>query len=1009
MKKLEENFKFNHEEYVSIYKLAEMIGKDPKGLMKESSRERFILYLNNLPKGTIKMVTLDNSIITEVEYPSVKTLYSRSSVQQFLKNYTRKTDILRLMNLKYIGIQQLLLDNSIPEFKLGLKREMIFYPNNMTEKYYYPIDFEQYMNIFEIGSCKFGKKPSDDRFFRGLKKQISELPEGMIKKIRLDLAYKDTRINRFIKEVFSRDDVERFFSNYILKNDAFKDIMNYGSLYSIRKYFKKLGVHEITLGGNINVFILKSDYRKLKKLCTAITSTSNISAIRIYADIFNYLTIDEVMKILNLSKYATLKLIVSKRIIVDDEYNKQKLFNKDDINKIYGEQVKLLQEYKCKYYTYSEIKEKYDCQFAKRVIGKDEELRRPIDRKRVPIILRGHLGSSSKICYNILQVDGLWHDYNIFEKMNSITIEDPFEDFIYKVEHTLKIEYSSEQKKTKELWYQYTLKIFENTKISDKARITFMVNQYARNTEEIFNIFKKEIYTYRAEEVNQLYLNSRSGIPRSHQSEFYYFLKQLMLSFRADELPLPFTGDELNNPFEYEKIKDIDTSIYSVEEYHALYEHVNRVEYHKQKAINSVRMFYENNTKYNHYDSCWLYILIQLTNNWRHSTVITQIPRINLSFTQIKSMEWLVHNDPSLEDANSIIYQIGRYVTNINKTDVSAEGIFNIGQPLKIAFAIAISICEFRAQESIQKDADLINLSGNLLSKCNPHKEFFKDFISGFKFENRKMNRTLSTLIWSVLRHLGGGVTEAKVSRSHLREETTINHYIKLTDKQVEHLILEMFERNQFGYVTQMLTNILFGTEADKSVETRKMVAINNNFGDVIKIEATAGLINKLAIDKQEVIQYLQGFSLEEIHIKYNQMLAGNLPSKKKYFQCIYSKCMLEVDYFEPPCDGCAASIINVYALSNIMDNYVYYMKKVIKEFDKVVEGEKNKLANHLYLIHAVVEQARMMFGRDVVDGFVEGKTGYLKVLGSLLTPKKLKQYRTCGVIKGGKTNGTND
>lgn len=91
------------------------------------------------------------------------------------------------------------------------------------------------------------------------------------------------------------------------------------------------------------------------------------------------------------------------------------------------------------------------------------------------------------------------------------------------------------------------------------------------------------------------------------------------------------------------------------------------------------------------------------------------------------------------------------------------------------------------------------------------------------------------------------------------------------------------------------------------------------------------------------------------------------------------------------------------------MDNYVYYMKKVIKDFDNVVEGEKNKLANHLYLIHGVVEQARIKFGRDAVDGFVEGKTERLKVLGSQLTPKKLKQYRTCGDEKVVKLIGTSD
>lgn len=67
------------------------------------------------------------------------------------------------------------------------------------------------------------------------------------------------------------------------------------------------------------------------------------------------------------------------------------------------------------------------------------------------------------------------------------------------------------------------------------------------------------------------------------------------------------------------------------------------------------------------------------------------------------------------------------------------------------------------------------------------------------------MNRTLTTLIWSVLRSLNA----ARVSRSHFNENSTM-HYIKLDEKQLTHLIEQIFERNSFGYITQLLTNKLF-------------------------------------------------------------------------------------------------------------------------------------------------------------------------------------------------------
>src|SRR5699024_11291739 len=119
--------------------------------------------------------------------------------------------------------------------------------------------------------------------------------------------------------------------------------------------------------------------------------------------------------------------------------------------------------------------------------------------------------------------------------------------------------------------------------------------------------------------------------------------------------------------------------------------------------------------------------------------ILSQIPRIDLSTTSIENLEWLKRNDPSVEDANNIIYQISRYVTKINKTDVSAEGIFTIGELLKVAFATAISICEFRRRATLDSSSTLIDLSGHLVKKYNPHKDFFSEFTNGFKFENRKM------------------------------------------------------------------------------------------------------------------------------------------------------------------------------------------------------------------------------------------------------------------------------
>ena len=93
--------------------------------------------------------------------------------------------------------------------------------------------------------------------------------------------------------------------------------------------------------------------------------------------------------------------------------------------------------------------------------------------------------------------------------------------------------------------------------------------------------------------------------------------------------------------------------------------------------------------------------------------------------------------------------------------------------------------------------------------------------------------------------------------------------------------------------------------------------------------------------------------------------------------------------------------MINVYALENIMDNYIFMMEKISTEFDSATIGEKQKLANQFFLLHNVVDQARSKFGRGIVDGFVEGRTERIKDLGLDLSTKGLKEFRTSGILGG--------
>lgn len=998
---------FNGKEYISIYEFKEKIGRESNALKNETHISRFKKYLSNLPIGMIEKITLDKCQEITLGYPRGKEAYSVNSINKFLEDNIRKSDVLNLLGGNSFRMRHLTVQYSIPIYILGKTHELMFYPKHLIDKALCPYDKDKYMDIYELAEKWFNKSFKNKKFIFQLKTSINKLPNGIISKFKLkNKHYFGDSIKR-IEEVYSREDIEKFFCDYVLKEKAYKEIKNSASIGTIRKNFNKLTPKTIILGGNSDVFILRSDFEKLKIFSQTLAKNDDNKSYKedaeVIAQILGCYTFNKAKDILKLTDTNFKKLIKEKGLIHSGAVYGISLFEKAYIDKLFEEQQQLLCKCRSKYYIISEIKEKYGCIFAKHINGSQNDLRRPVTKLDFPIILRGNLNYHSRKLFIKSEIDSLWDDYKLFNDLNSVILDDPFNDFIYKVENVLKIEYGESHFNTKNLWYQYIKKLLYETKMTDKARITFTVNQLAKNTVIIFSAFKREIYSYTAKEINNLYLNDSNKIKRSYQRDFYIFLKQMLMTLQTEGLPIPFKSSDLNDPKKYANIKEADKGIYSIEEYHALYEYVNLIEKHKKKAIADVKLYLKtmNKSKYKHYDSCWLYVLVQLTNNWRHGTVISQIPRIDLSQTQICSLNWLEDNNPSLEDANNIVFQIGRYITKINKTNVNAEGIFTVGEPLKIAFATAISICELRTSTIVDNCQTLIELTGNLVPSYNPHKDFFKDFLPGFKFENRKMNRTLTTLIWSVLRHLGKGLKESQVSRSHLIDQTTIDHYIKLSDKQVEHLVLDLFERNQFGFVTQSLTNILFGKETDKNIETAKMKSLNNSFGNVVKIEATAGFINRLAVEKEKVREYLKGFNLDELKILYYKALSGLLPSKERYYQCIYSECKYRDELGEiPRCDNCESSIINAYALSNIMDNYMFMMKKILEEFEDAPEGEKQKLANHFYILFCTVEQARNKFGRAVVDGFVEGKTENIKMIGAQLESKNLKHYTTTGVMK---------
>lgn len=112
------------------------------------------------------------------------------------------------------------------------------------------------MSIYEVAVEKFNKKINNDYFINKLKESIQELPpECKITKIDLENNYFDEKYGRTVKELYAKEDISRFFSNYVPKKSIFSELVKHVNRVTIYKYYNKLNPDEIILGGNLDIFI----------------------------------------------------------------------------------------------------------------------------------------------------------------------------------------------------------------------------------------------------------------------------------------------------------------------------------------------------------------------------------------------------------------------------------------------------------------------------------------------------------------------------------------------------------------------------------------------------------------------------------------------------------------------------------------------------------------------------------------------------------------------------------
>lgn len=949
MKKVNEP---NYSNYKSVNEFAKILGfkKSPN---KTSRFWNTITLLNK------------KSILNIIHYQD-KLLIQQSEVNRFLSEHSTYKETMENVNINPPTLRKIVKKNNLTSYVFGNSINQMYLSNQDIKRHIYN---EEFINGYDLlNLLKLDNKTKQNYPASTLR--------SVIKNIQLDkslsslIGYKKLRAPLFFKNirnpqqyVFDKDLVTTFVNKHI-STKTFQNEFNM-SRSNFLSMAERRNIHIYSFYNDHNYkFISKEDYKLLKQQ----KSLLGQGASPIYLKSGKYMSLkiknehytkSEVKKLLCLTN-DTIDRALGEYSLKPDEvaYSKSSVkkiyfYSKKKIDEVKVKQTKLKEFYTEKYYTAFQISNISDEKNYYHLIHqhphKDE-----IEIIKCPYILRGVIKNSSSYLYNKNQVNNILLEYKKKQLLLTIEMDSPYEEFVYKTENILEVSFPSYLNETKDLWYQYV-----KLKLKSKSNnINTYINQLSKTSLILSTVLLKEIYNYPVNSLNQLFFNKESEIPQVTLiiiHDFYINIAKT-LEDRLEE-PQSLT-QSLQNPYNIKKDRIVDVSRYSFQEYKELYNYAINIPLHKANAIQDVKNLIDGKAQYHHYDSYWVYILVHLNNNWRHSTIITEIPEVDLSNTRATSLKWIKDNNLDIEEANSIIFQIGRSIKKISKT--GAESEFRIAEPLKIPFATAICICQLRAtyitlENNLPKEnsGPLLWLSKKRIiqPRYTVHKRFFLHFKPGFKFSNRKMNKTLTTLIWSVFKSL----KVAQVSRSHFNEDSTM-YYIKLSNEQVEYLVNQLFERDSFGFINQQLINKLFANgDEDRDKETQMMLTLRQKFGDNQKVEISTGLLNRISKQNEDVLKFVNDLSKEEIKELVSKSMSNTLYSKQKYYQCVFSKCKFNN---QRDCLGCPYSIINVYALSNLMDLYLNRINYLIDNFESSNIGEKQKLANQFYLLWRQIQFA---------------------------------------------------
>ncbi|WP_027093282.1 hypothetical protein [Cohnella thermotolerans] len=303
----------------------------------------------------------------------------------------------------------------------------------------------------------------------------------------------------------------------------------------------------------------------------------------------------------------------------------------------------------------------------------------------------------------------------------------------------------------------------------------------------------REIYELTGDELQTILYSSNAPM-RSNQ----FFVQFLRYCYAVKDIK-----PEKDLYFVQNKPKaDDGKEIYSPEIYHDFYVHVQDIQNHLPRAINSA-----------YYANMWLYTIMHLSDVWRGSDIVHNLPVLELDDLGIDDFTWFENNSLNIRQCQVLIHQV--YLKTKSKSTGKTGSLLSFFVPPDLLECMATSmiLSELHRRQSKNKNNSHILLStfkeGRVVNTVPKkfHFRFFEERPHLKVFRSLMMNRSTMTYLFY-------GITEENSKDSdlaleliqHARSHTDQNTsaiYVKATNKDgsINRVSYNLCRRGHFGWL----------------------------------------------------------------------------------------------------------------------------------------------------------------------------------------------------------------